>query len=82
MTQRKDEAGVVYFEWALDLPLGGAMLLSAAVTGGGLYVLSIDATAEQWSRSRESLKRALSSFAVAPAEGKKQPRLPGWRDAN
>mmetsp|Transcript_32276 Transcript_32276/g.83631 ORF Transcript_32276/g.83631 Transcript_32276/m.83631 type:complete len:270 (-) Transcript_32276:170-979(-) len=66
--QRTDGDGVIYYDWQLNLPSEGVMLLSAAVTGGGLYVLSLDSTSEQWARNQDSLKAAQASFSVVPAE--------------
>lgn len=66
---RKDKEGVTYYQWKLDLPTDGVVLLSACVSGGGLYVLSLDSNAEQWSRNQDAIQAAWRSFAVAPAEG-------------
>ena len=53
-----------YYEWELLCPTGSHILISACISGGGLYVFSAEATAAQWSRNAEALRAAQKSFAV------------------
>ena len=64
---RKDAGKQTYYEWDLDVPNGSKVLLSACISGGGLYVLSIAASEAQWKRAGEELKRTRASFAVPVA---------------
>lgn len=67
-TTRKDKAGQSYYDWELRVGGNGHhVLLTAVVSGGGLYAFSIDASAEQWSRSSTQLRGMQASLSVAPS---------------
>ena len=61
---RVDGKKQAYYEWELLCPNGSHILISACISGGGLYVFAAEATAAQWSRNAEALKAAQKSFAV------------------
>ena len=61
---RVDGKKQAYYEWELLCPTGSHILISACISGGGLYVFAAEATAAQWSRNAEALKAAQKSFAV------------------
>lgn len=63
-TKRTDAGKQTYYQWELLCPGGSHVLISACISGGGLYVLSVEATAEQWTRNADALKGALTSFKV------------------
>mmetsp|Transcript_27535 Transcript_27535/g.94027 ORF Transcript_27535/g.94027 Transcript_27535/m.94027 type:complete len:250 (-) Transcript_27535:147-896(-) len=67
---RTDGAKQSYYEWDMvtPAPAGHHVLVSAAVSGGGLFVLAVDATPEQWDDHKDALKAMRSSLAIAPAE--------------
>jgi hypothetical protein len=64
---RTDKAGQSYYEWELKTPGGHHVLLTAAATGGGFLVLSVDASAEQWAASGAALKALQASFVLPPS---------------
>ncbi len=64
---RTDKAGQSYYEWELKTPGGNHVLLTAVASGGGLLVLSVDATAEQWAANGAGLRALQASFALAPS---------------
>jgi hypothetical protein len=64
---RTDGAGQAYYEWELKTPGGNHVLLTAVASGGGLLVLSLDATAEQWKANAAGLRALQASFALAPS---------------
>ena len=43
------------------------MLISACISGGGLHVLSVEATADQWGRNGDALRGVMTSFNVPVA---------------
>ena len=40
------------------------MLISACISGGGLYVLSVEATVAQWEKNADALRNTVENFAV------------------
>lgn len=66
-TQRKDSGKQTYYQWELLLPTGSHVLIGACISGGGLYVLSVEASADQWSRNGDALKGVLTSWTVPVA---------------
>lgn len=69
-TQRVDGSNQSYYEWELQTPspLDHHVLVSATVSGGGLYVFSVDADPAEWADHKDVLTKIQSSFAVTPAE--------------
>lgn len=66
-TSRTDSGKQTYYQWELLCPGGSRVLIGACISGGGLYVLSVEATAEQWSKNGDALKDVLTSFEVPVA---------------
>lgn len=66
-SSRTDGGKQTYYQWELLCPGGSHVLIGACISGGGLYVLSVEATAEQWSRNGDALKAVLTSFEVPVA---------------
>tara|TARA_B100000767_G_C19509624_1_gene427797 strand:+ start:32 stop:538 length:507 start_codon:yes stop_codon:yes gene_type:complete len=62
--RRTDSDKQAYYEWELLCPTGTHVLLSACISGGGLYVFSVEATETQWRKNADVLKSALKNFAV------------------
>eukprot|EP00238_Polyblepharides_amylifera_P014357 CAMPEP_0196587186 /NCGR_PEP_ID=MMETSP1081-20130531/56685_1 /TAXON_ID=36882 /ORGANISM="Pyramimonas amylifera, Strain CCMP720" /LENGTH=296 /DNA_ID=CAMNT_0041909293 /DNA_START=46 /DNA_END=936 /DNA_ORIENTATION=- len=67
-SQRRDTRGQLYYQWELLTSEGNTVLVSAAGSGGGLYVLALGATPEQWTRNAESMRMLQSSFVVPPSQ--------------
>jgi len=65
---RTDSSKQTYYEWELLCPGGSHVLISACISGGALYVLNVEATADQWARNKEALLGVLTSFRVPLAE--------------
>ena len=63
---RKDADKQTYYDWILQTSAGHRVLLSAVISAGGLLLLWIDASAEQWSASEKALRQLQTSFRVAP----------------
>ena len=65
---RTDKGGQSYFDWELTTPGGHHVLLTAVASGGGLAVLSLDATAEQFAANAKALRALQSSFTLARSD--------------
>lgn len=63
-SKRTDGGKQTYYQWELLCPGGSHVLISACISGGGLYVLSVEASGEQWSRQSTALKEVLTNFRV------------------
>lgn len=66
-SKRTDGGKQTYYQWELLCPSGSHVLISACISGGGLYVLSVEANAEQWGRNGDALKGVMTSFKVPVA---------------
>lgn len=62
--KRVDSGKQTYYQWELALPSGSRVLISACVSGGGLYVFSAEATADQWAKNEAALRGARDAFTV------------------
>lgn len=62
--KRMDSGKQTYYQWELALPSGSRVLISACVSGGGLYVFSAEATADQWAKNEAALRGARDAFTV------------------
>ncbi len=78
---RRGADGVTFYDFDLALPATSCanelataclptlvVLISAAVRGGKLHVLRVDAAPDQWRRAGQALRTMRSSFAVAEPE--------------
>lgn len=63
-SKRVDGKKQAYYEWELVCPTGSHILISACISGGGLYVFSAEATETQWRKNADALRAAQQSFAV------------------
>ena len=63
-SKRVDGSKQAYYEWELLCPTGSHILISACISGGGLYVFSAEATETQWRKNADALRAAQKSFAV------------------
>ena len=57
-----------YYEWELNIQGEERALISAAVSGGGLYVFAANATTEQYEAFPQEIAHIASSFSVVPTE--------------
>ena len=62
--KRNDAKKQSYYEWELLCPTGTRVLISAWISGGGLYVLSVEATVAQWEKNADALRNTVENFAV------------------
>jgi len=62
--KRNDAKKQSYYEWELLCPTGTRVLISACISGGGLYVLSVEATVAQWEKNADALRNTVENFAV------------------
>ena len=62
--KRVDAGKQAYYQWELALPSGSRVLIGACVSGGGLYVFSAEATADQWAKNEAALRGARDAFTV------------------
>jgi hypothetical protein len=62
--ERDDTKKQSYYEWELLCPNGSHVLISAAISGGGLYVFSVEASESQWRKNADALKTTQERFAV------------------
>ena len=62
--KRVDAGKQAYYQWELALPSGNRVLIGACVSGGGLYVFSAEATADQWAKNEAALRGARDAFTV------------------
>ena len=56
-SKRVDGSKQAYYEWELLCPTGSHILISACISGGGLYVFSAEATETQWRKNADALRR-------------------------
>ena len=62
-SKRTDAGKQTYYQWELLCPTGNRVLISACISGGGLYVFSAEANADQWKHA-DALRGAATAFAV------------------
>ena len=63
-SKRTDAGKQTYYQWELLCPTGNRVLISACISGGGLYVFSAEANADQWGKHADALRGAATAFAV------------------